>query len=403
MKIVVAHNFYQHPGGEDRVFADEAALLESHGHSVHRYMLDNHEIAERSRAGVLCDTFWNRKSCADVGELVRGSGAEIVHFHNTFPLMSPSAYYGARRAGAAVVQTLHNYRLVCPAGVFRRDGRACEDCLAKRLAWPAILHGCYRGSRLQTGAAAAMIALHRGLGTWTRAVDLFVTPTEFARRKLVEGGLPTEKIVVKANCVHPDPGLGSGDGGYAVFAGRLSAEKGVGVLLDAWSRLRSPLRLLFIGEGPEADAIGRAAAADARIEVVGWQTPEEVHRIIGRATCLVMPSLMYETFGLTIAEAMASGTPAIASRLGAMAEAVDDGRNGLLFTPGDAKDLANKVRELLASDPWRREAIRRAARETYEAKYTAESNYRQLVSIYQRALAARRSEGVCYPAWECKA
>jgi glycosyltransferase involved in cell wall biosynthesis len=403
MKIVVAHNFYQHPGGEDRVFANEVTLLEGHGHSVRRYTLDNRSIGERSRIGVLRDTFWNRKACAEVGELVRQSGAEIVHFHNTFPLMSPAAYYGARRAGAAVVQTLHNYRLICPTGFLHRGGKACEDCLAKRLAWPAALHGCYRDSRVQSAATAAMVAAHRAMGTWTRAVDLFVAPTQFARRKLVEGGLPAEKIVAKANFVHPDPGLGSGEGGYAVVAGRLTAEKGVGVLLDAWSRLREPLRLLFVGDGPEADAVRRAAAEDGRIELVGWQSPEEVCAIVGRAACLVMPSLLYETFGLTIAEAMARGTPVIASRLGAMAEAVDDGRSGFLFDPGSGADLADKVQILLSCDPSQLAAIRRAARETYEERYAAEPNYRQLMSIYERALATRRAESTCYPAWECKA
>src|SRR5205814_1104988 len=168
---------------------------------------------------------------------IRAQRPRVAHFHNTFPLISPAAYYAARAEGVGVVQTLHNFRLLCPNALFFRDGKVCEDCLGRPVAWPGVVHGCYRGSRAASAATAVMTAAHRALGTWRTAVDVYVALTEFSRQKFIAGGLPAEKIAVKANFVYPDPGPGAGAGGYAVFVGRLSAEKGVETLLAAWRPL----------------------------------------------------------------------------------------------------------------------------------------------------------------------
>jgi glycosyltransferase involved in cell wall biosynthesis len=270
-----------------------------------------------------------------------------------------------------------------------RDGRVCEDCLGKTLAWPGVWHRCYRDSAAATSVVAAMVAWHKVRRTWTRSVDLYYTLTEFARRKFIQGGFPAEKIVVKPNFVQADPGTGTGNGGYAVFVGRLSPEKGLETLLAAWSLLAADsvgLPLKIVGDGPLAPAARAAAARNPRIEWLGARPLAETLQVIGRASFLVMPSVWYETFGRTIIEAFAAGVPVIASNLGAMAELVADGRTGLHFEPGDATDLAAKVRILLG-DPPRLAAMRQAARREFEARYTAEANYQQLLRIYARTVA----------------
>jgi glycosyltransferase involved in cell wall biosynthesis len=293
-----------------------------------------------------------------------------------------------------VVQALRNYRLLCPNALFLRDGRVCESCLGKAIPWPAVVHGCYRDDRAASAVVAALLTAHRALRTWTRAVTLFFTLTEFARRKLVEGGLPANRTVVKPNFIDPDPGPGTGRGGYAVFVGRLSPEKGLDTLLGAWERLPEAVPLKVLGDGPLADQVKSAAARDRRIEWLGRRSPAEVLAILGDAALLVMPSIWYETFGRTIIEAYARGTPAVVSRLGAMAELVDDGRTGLLFAPGSADDLVVKVRGLLA-DPDQLQRMRGAARQEFEEKYTAARNYRLLLGLYEQALALGRSARRC--------
>ena len=389
MKILLCHNFYQQPGGEDQCFEAEARLLEAGGHEVARCTAHNDAINGMGRLDAARRTFWNAETYARVRALVRRERPAVMHCTNTFPLLSPAAYYAARAEGVPVVQALHNYRLLCPNALFLRDGRVCEDCLHRPLAWPAVLHGCYRGDRAATAVVAAMTAGHRMLRTWSRAVDLYYTPSEFARRKFLQAGMAADRIAVKPNFVAPDPGPGTGRGGYVVFVGRLSPEKGLDVLLGAWARMGRPVRLRVVGDGPLADVVRAACSRDPRIEWQGWRPAEEVLSIVGEAACLVMPSTWYETFGRTIIEAFARGTPVVASRLGAMAELVDDGRTGRLFTPGDAADLAAKVQRLLA-DPAGLGRMREAARREYEGKYTADINYRLLLTIYERAVRRRR-------------
>ena len=221
--VLSVHNFYRQPGGEDRVFADEAALLEQNGHTVVRYEEHNRRI---NGAGIAAagSAVWSNHSFRGLRSILQAQPCDVVHFHNTFPLISPSGYFAARNSGLPVVQTLHNYRLICPAGTLLRDGSACEDCIERRSLLPAMIHGCYRGSRPATAAVVTMLAVHRAAGTWRRMVDLYVSPSNFARKRLIAGGLSAKSIVVKPPFVAPDPGAGTGCGGYALFAGRLSEE-----------------------------------------------------------------------------------------------------------------------------------------------------------------------------------
>lgn len=391
MNVIVCHNFYKQPGGEDRVFRDETGLLESHGHRVIRFTVHNDTTEGMSHVALAGSAVWNRESARMLHDLVRKTEAEVVHFHNTVPLVSPSAYYAARKAGAAVVQSLHNYRTICPKATFFRNGGVCEACLGRKTAWPAIVHGCYRDSRAASATLAAMLAVHGLLGTYHRAVDAYIAMSRFARQKLVAGGLPAEKIALKPNFVSPDPGAGRGQGDYAMFLGRLSPEKGVDVLLEAWRRLDRDFPLKIVGNGPLSDEVRAAAQSNPAVEWLPGKDDDEVRRLMSDAALLVLPSVNYEGFPKTIVEAFSVGTPVVASRLGAMQEIVEDGRSGAHFTAGDADDLAAKVRSLLLQ-PQRLSEMRRACRDEYERKYTSERNYRTLIDIYERAVAVRRGE-----------
>jgi glycosyltransferase involved in cell wall biosynthesis len=334
-------------------------------------------------------TVWNRSSYRELRALVRKEQPDVAHFHNTFPLISPAGYYAIKTEGMPVVQTLHNYRLVCPNALFFRDGHACEDCLGKTPPWPGVLHACYRGSRRASGAVAAMLTAHRLLRTWTRMVDVYIALTEFARDKFVQGGLPAERIVVKPNFLHPDPEPEEKWEDNALFVGRLSVEKGVDVLLAAWERLGDRMTLKIVGDGPLADVVAKGARRLKNVEWLGRRSREQVLELMKRARVLILPSICYENFPLAVAEAFAVGLPIIASDLGSLASLVDPGRTGLLFRPNDPEDLADKVRwaldhsDELASMRWE-------ARNEFEAKYTAEHNYERLLSIYTSVTESAR-------------
>ncbi|MGB7156876.1 MAG: glycosyltransferase [Tepidisphaeraceae bacterium] len=401
MKVVVAHNFYQQPGGEDQSFAAEVAALRTDGFDVTEYTVHNDAVAQIGRLRTAAKTVWNHDGFRDCRALLRRVRPDIVHLQNTFPLISPSASYAAKQEGIPVVQSLRNYRLLCPNGLFFRDGAVCEECLNRSVPWPAVRHKCYRGSAAGSAVVAAMLTIHRGAGTWSGngggPVDQFIALTEFSRRKLIEGGLPADRIAVKPNFVTPDPGPGAGAGGYAMFVGRLSEEKGLHTLLKAWETLGPRVPLKIVGDGPLAPLVRAAAERSPHVQWLGRRPAHEVYDIAGDARFLVLPSEWYETFGRVAVEAFAKGTPVLASRLGAMTELVDDGRTGYLFTPGDADDLAAKVDLMLSQSPLRAAEMRRAARLEFEAKYTAARNVQMMREIYERVLARRRSGAVPVP------
>lgn len=394
MRIIVAHNFYQQPGGEDNCVAAEIALLQSNGHQVTEYFQHNDDIDHMRRMNAATKTIWNYSSYRALRALLREERADIVHFHNTFPLMSPAAYYAARAEGAGVVQTLHNFRLICANALLLRDGMVCEDCLGKFAPWASVRHKCYRDSRTASATITAMLATHRFLGTWRNAVDVYIALTEFGRRKFVTAGLPEDRIMVKPNFVERDPGAGDGGGGYGIFVGRLSSEKGVQTLLEAWRHLDGRLPLRIIGNGPLAPLVKAEVERDPSIRWLGSLTIENVYSLIGDAAFLTVPSCCFEGFPRVISEAFAKGTPVIASRMGAMAELVDDLRTGLLFTLGDAPDLARAIRQLVA-DPARLLQMRASARAQFTGHFTADLNHQVLMRIYEQALVRRKRAGAC--------
>lgn len=387
MKVLLCHNYYQQPGGEDRSFFDEEWLLKSHGHDVVRYTVHNDVIDEMSSLRLAKTLIWNRDSYRELRELIRRERPAVMHCTNTFPLISPSVYYAAKREGVPVVQSLHNYRLLCPNALFLRNNKPCESCLGKSFPLPAIIHGCYRDSRVASAGVAAMVSFHRLMRTWTRGVDKYFVLTEFARDKFIQGGLAADKMVIKPNFVHPDTGPGDGSGDYVIFVGRLSSEKGIDTLLAAWQQLPSNTKLKIVGDGPMAGRVSQAMNDDPRIEWVGRRTKEEVDRLIHKASCLIIPSICYETFGRAIIEAYVHGVPVIASRHGAMAELVRHGETGLLFDAGNATKLREAV-ELAFRDPDKLLRMRREARREFERLYTADVNYELLIGTYKNVLAS---------------
>jgi glycosyltransferase involved in cell wall biosynthesis len=389
MRVLLVHNRYIQRGGEDAVFAAEAALLRHFGHEVIEFVKDNKDLDSRGRLALFRMTIWSKESYHELSELVRSERPEIVHFHNTLPLISPAGAHAAKAQGVATVQTLHNYRMMCPSAVMFRDGRPCMDCVGKRFAWPGVLHACYRESRAATAAVASMIAVHRHMGTWSDKIDLHIALTESSRKKFIAGGFPADRIVVKPNFLVRDLGMGEG-GHFALFAGRLSAEKGIMTLLAAWRSIQDRLPLMIIGDGPLRDAVAVAAEQTKGVRWLGERSHEEVLDLMGRALVLVMPSEWYEPFGLVIIESFSRGTPVIGADIGSIGEIIEDGRSGLLYRPGDPINLATKIDAVLAR-PDRTLQMRQNARRAFEQRYTADHNYELLMSIYRQAVATNRN------------
>jgi glycosyltransferase involved in cell wall biosynthesis len=388
MRILLVHNSYQQPGGEDQVFAAESELLEQHGHTVLQYRAHNDQITELGRATLARKTLWNDSVYRELRSICRDQRPQVVHFHNTFPLISPAAYYAARAERVAVVQTLHNYRLLCPGTTFYRGGRVCEDCMGRLIPWPGVLHACYRESRSASTGVAALVIAHRLARTWTRAVDLYIVLTEFARQKFIEGGIPATKLVRKPNFLPADPGVGEHRGGFALFVGRLSPEKGLHSLLEGWATLGERIPLRVVGDGPLASLLRTPASG---VEWLGQRRPEEVVRLMQDASFLIVPSECYETFGLVIIEAFATGLPVIVSDIGAPAEIVEQGRTGLHFRAGDAGDLRAKV-VWAAEHPAEMAEMGKQARSEYLERYTTAPNHSVLMEIYEAAQQARSTK-----------
>jgi len=387
MRILTIHNQYQIRGGEDECHEAEVNLLREMGHQVEVYEENNDRVKALGKLRMATKTVWSQEAYQTVRHQLRERPCDVVHVQNFFPLISPSVYYAAKAQGVPVVQTLHNYRFLCPNALFFRDGRVCEDCLGEFIPYPGVLHGCYRDSQAASGGVATMLTVHRAMSTWTKMVDIYIALTEFARQKFIAGGLPAEKIVVKPNFVSPDPEPGSGCGGYALFVGRLSTEKGLDTLLAAWEHLGTQIPLKIVGDGPLAEQVAQAAKRLPQVEWLGRRPIKEVYALMGEAMFLVFPSKWYETFGRVAIEAFARGTPVVAANIGAIAELIDSNRTGLKFSPGDPADLAAKV-EWLLEHPTELAQMRQEARAEFEAKYTAEENYRKLMQIYAKAQAA---------------
>ena len=392
LSVLCVHNRYIQPGGEDQVFESEAQLLTENGFQVEKIEEQTtypSGLVRKIEAAVDC--VWSRSWHQKFKILLRDRRPDVVHIHNFFSVISPSVYYACREEGVPVVQTLHNYRLLCPAASFYRDGNICEECMDQG-PFHAVRYGCYRDNKLATAALAAMLEVHRKKNTWNEMVDRYIVLTEFARQKMIQGGLPAEKITVKPNFVLPDPGAKTADGDYALFVGRLVDLKGVGTLLKAWSKLPPSIPLVIAGDGPYREEMEKQIA-DLNLKNIDYRgrlSRQQTLAAMKRARFLIFPSEWYEGFPVTIAEAFACGVPVLCSRLGGMQEIVEDGVTGWHFTPRDAADLAEK-----AAWAWlhseETSAMGLAARAEFEAKYGAERNFQMLSAIYESVLPRSHS------------
>lgn len=385
MRILILHNRYKQAGGEDQVVEAERTLLESWGHAVELIEAHNDQLtgaSAKARAGL--SAIYSYPSKRKIRAEIRRFCPDVVHVHNFFPLLSPSVYDACREEAVPVVQTLHNYRLTCSNGVLFRSGQVCEDCLGKPWPWPGVLRGCYRGSRLQSAAVAMMIAAHRLRGTWLQRVDAFIVLTEFQRELMIRAGLPPERLHVKPHFL-ADPGrptVGRALGDYALFVGRLSEEKGLSTLIEAYRTSGLELPLNIVGDGPQRPLLEAQAAGLDQIAFLGWKTRGDVLDLMRHARFLVFPSTWYETFGLTIIEAFSLGLPVVASSLGGTPELLAWGERGWLVEPEDPVAWARALVE--ASNDHEGRARRGvAAREVYERRYSPQENYRLLMDIYQ--------------------
>lgn len=381
MRILVAHNAYLNRGGEDTVVEAEIALLKRYGHELMLYRRDNADLDTLPRWQVAIDSMWSKRTVVEVGRLVASFRPHLVHAHNTFPLISPSLYAVANRLNIPVVQTLHNFRLLCPQAMLTRNGRYCDDCVGR---WPlrAVLHRCYRGSLAQSAVSAGVMSGHYLLGTWRHRVQRYIVLNQLCHDIFIRGGLPPEKLCIKPNFVagaeSPENASPQRRGG--LFIGRLSPEKGLHTLAQALQQ-RPVTRITVCGSGPLQPLVEQTHGLD----YIGFQQGAALRQRIANAEFLVMPSTGIESFGLAAIEAFACGTPVIASRHGGLREIIDHGRNGLLVAPGNADELADAIAYAVANpSDMRRMGLE--AYQTYLARYTPERNYAMLMDIYHQAL-----------------
>jgi glycosyltransferase involved in cell wall biosynthesis len=385
MKILTIHNKYQLRGGEDEVQESEEHLLLSRGHQVRSVIFDNAGLSGFGAVRAGCSAVWSRAAYNRVSREIASWHPDILNVHNFFPRATPAVHHAAARSGVPVVQTLHNFRPLCPGSVLFRDGALCERCLGKVVPWSGVFHRCYRGSYPASAAVAATISVHNLLKTWQKQVALFFALTEFSRRKFIEGGFPPDRLVVKPNFAPFDRGPGSGDGDYVFYAGRLTDEKGIPLLLNAWRAANAGGRLLIAGEGPLASLVQKVSARDDSIHYLGRLPLEEIHQYMGGARAFVFPSLWYEGLPRVIIEAFSRGTPVIANRLGSMAELIRDKETGWLVEPGDCTAFAATLAGVLR-DGCSLTGFRSAARAEFERKYTAARQYDLLMTAYGQAI-----------------
>ncbi len=398
MKVLILHNRYRQPGGEDQVVHAEAALLRERGTDVRLVEVDNgapqgegllHTIARAGGAS------WSPSSHAFAARVCREFQPDVVHVHNFWMSLSPSVLAACRASGAATVQTLHNFRLLCANALLLRDGRPCLDCVGNT-PWRGVTRRCYRNSLAASAAVAGMITVNRLLRTWQHAVDAFIALSHHSRNQFVAGDIPADRLFVKPN-FREDPGQPARrprESGTFVFAGRLSPEKGLDTLVEAWALARLPewFRLFIVGDGPARESLTNQARAlgldPSRVNFTGPRSPAEVMDLIGGARAVVLPSLCFETFSLLLAEAYACGRPVIASDIGAPGELVTHESTGLKSPPGDASALAEALRRL-ALDDTLADHLGAGSRREYLAKFTPEENHRGLLRIYRFATQRR--------------
>ena len=381
-KILLVHNYYQIPGGEDTVVANEKRLLEEHGHKVVLYTRHNSELNDYSKMQKLLlpfSTIFNLRTYREVRELIEREQIEILHVHNTLNLVSPSVYYAGVRKRIPVIQTVHNFRLLCPGATFYREGKVCEDCVKKGMLC-AVKHGCYRGSKTQTLACVISTKIHRLLGIYGKIN--YICLTQFNKEKLLQlTQIKENQVFIKPNFVFTKE-INSDSERFQrqfVYVGRLEEIKGISILMEAWKKLgKEAPELILCGNGPLEswcrDYVEKNQMQN--VHLMGFVPNKEVQDIIAKSTALILPTQVYEGFPMTMVEAYGKGTPVIASDLGNAGNLVIPGVTGKRFSYQSASALADAVRNFESFDSGRIQQI-------YQEKYSAEKNYEELQKIYK--------------------
>lgn len=391
MKVLMIHNYYRTsaPSGEDIVVANEKRMLERHCEVI-SYVKRNDDLDESSfgtRVSMAANALWNKTSFVEIRRVISQHKPTLMHVHNTFPQISPSAYAAAKAEKLPVLQTLHNYRLSCANGLLLRDGVPCELCL-KGLPYPALHYKCYRGSLPATATVVGIQLFNRMIGSYRNNIDTFIALTRFAKEKMLLGNLRDANFVVKPNFL-PDPPI---PGPYprerqAIFVGRLTEEKGVWTLIRAWAGTKG-YRLLIVGDGGLRGELEKYVAENKLdVQFLGHRARREVLELISACALQIVPSICYEGFPMVVLEAYACGTAILASALGGLAETVVEGVTGRQFPPGDVDTLRSKINWMLESGET--EQLGRAGRDLFEKEFTESRNSKQLLDIYEHTLAKR--------------
>lgn len=381
--VLMAHNYYQVPGGEDTVFHNEVNMLEKNGHKVTKYTRHNDEI----KGGVLSklklgiDTIFSLKTYKEVKKLIEEKDIDVIHVHNTLPLISPSIYYAARAKKIPVVQTIHNFRLLCPGATFTRNSEICEDCISKGLG-QSLKHRCYRNSLSQTFIMYLMLKIHRVIGTYNKVN--YITLTEFNKNKLLNLVKDESKVYVKPNFVEKRDLVERTLEDYFVYIGRLDDIKGINFLVESWKDIDENIDLYIIGTGPEEEKLKVFIKENniKNIKLLGFMQRDKAFKIIHKSRAILVPSKCYEGFPMTIAESFSLGVPVIGSRLGNIESIIDDGSNGLLFEKGNTQSIKTVIESVFYNKDLNI-SLGNNAYNAFKYNYTDEKNYEELQSIYE--------------------
>jgi glycosyltransferase involved in cell wall biosynthesis len=390
MRILQVHNRYRLRGGEEAVVENTEAVLRRHGDEASRFekASDDLGVGIAAKLGAVFSAIYSPRSRREMAARIVADRPDVVHIHNLYPLLSPSILLACRDARVPVVMTVHNYRLMCPIAVHFRDGHICEDCLGGR-EWMCLLNNC-RDSRMESAAYALRNWTVRTLGFYKKHVNQFLAISAFLKERLVEAGYPEGRVRVVPNMIGlPETAVDPAQGEYAGFAGRASAEKGIDVLVAA-AQLAPDVPVTIAGHGPMLAQYQQDAPSN--VTFPGMLSREQLTDFYRRARFLVVPSQWHETFGLVAVEAMSHGVPVVASKIGGLQEIVRDGETGLTFEPGNAQDLAEKMRALWA-DPARCRALGEAARKRVAAHYSEEVYVKNLLAAYESAIEGARLAG----------
>jgi len=391
VKILICHNYYRSsaPSGEDAVAENEIALLKENGHAVITYSKYNDDLDDSSffnKLSIAKNTIWSSSTYKALVGIIRSEKPDIVHFHSIFPQISPSAYKACYDEGVPAIHTLHNYRQICPGALLQRDEKVCELCLRGSIL-NSLRYKCYRNSLLATGTLTGMIIYNRLIGTYNKYVSQYIALTEFSASRMVLGGVKEDLLTIKPNFLPLSPEPGKGEGNYAVYVGRLSQEKGVRTLIEAWKNIN--MKLKVIGDGPLMDELKSLPEKTLQnIEFCGYLDRKTIINIVKDATFQLVPSEWYEGFPMVLLEAFSCGTPVVGSDIGSISEIVVNGETGVKFEPGNATSLKNTINELL-SNPQKLTNMRTTSRQAFDEKYSKETSYNILMGIYNKALESR--------------